>query len=302
MNEAVTFLIPVYNGLPFLHEAIASVLGQTEANWRLLLVDDGSTDGSREALTEYAEGRISVRHNPKNVGLYASLAAALQFVETEWVSILMQDDRIKPFYLAEMLQLIDQYPDVPAIWATEDIIGMEGRLRRKGKDTFRLERIEPIPQSWLSVLRVGCFWTISGSLTRTDFLRALPFRADLPHCGDYEWLLRAIRISPFLYYERSLAELREHAGQASAANLASGRNARESYAILADNFRRHASDATFSQVASICLRRLGLTLRQGLGATAHCRAKAVSHLAKCFVQFAWLPFTYRREIGGASHE
>ena len=294
MSEAVTFLIPVYNGLPFLHEAIASVLNQTETGWKLLLVDDGSTDGSREVLAKYADARISIRYNSRNLGLYPSLSATLLCVETEWVSILMQDDHLKPFYLREMLALSKEHPDIPAIWATEDIIGKEGGLQRKGKDTFRLQRIEPVPASWLSVLRDGCIWTISGSLTRTEFLRDIPFRTDLPHCGDYEWLLRAIRVSPFLYYERSLAELREHAGQASTANLASGRNVREAYSILADNFRRHAPDATFSQVASVCLRRFRLTLRQGLSAAAHLRTKAVVDLAKCLVQFACLPVNYRR--------
>ncbi|MGA2580354.1 MAG: hypothetical protein ABSH24_30525, partial [Bryobacteraceae bacterium] len=129
-----------------------------------------------------------------------------------------------------------------------------------------------------------------------DFLRALPFRTDLPHCGDYEWLLRAIRISPLLYYQRTLAELREHSGQASAANLASGRNVRESYSIIAENFRRHPADITFGQALAVCSRRARLALRQMLGAIAHGRVKATGSLGKYAVRFVSLPMKCRSTI------
>jgi|SRR5580692_3913494 glycosyltransferase involved in cell wall biosynthesis len=294
IEPAVTFVIPVYNGLPFIHEAIASVLNQTSPQWNLLVIDDASTDGSREVLRRHVGERIRFDQNRRNLGLYPTLAAALRLVETEWVSILMQDDRLKPFYLAEMLALAEKHPAIPVIWANEDILGKEGQLLRPGKNTSRIEQIDPVPESWRRALMEGCIWTISGSFTKTDFLRTLPFRADLPHCGDYEWLLRAIRISPLLYYQRTLAELREHSGQASAANLASGRNVRESYAIVAENLRRHPSDITFGQAAAVCLRRATLAIRQMLGAVAHGRMKSTASLAKYALRFASLPVNFRR--------
>jgi len=296
MKPAVTFVIPVYNGLPFLHEAVASILNQTATEWSLLLIDDASTDGSREALARYRDERTTVQQNPRNFGLYGSLSVALEMVESEWVAILMQDDHLKPSYLEEMLTLARRHPNIPVIWANEDIIGKEGQLLRRGKDTSRTERFAPTPDSWRSVLMEGCIWTISGSFTRVDFLRALPFRTDLPHCGDYEWLLRAIRISPLLYYQRTLAELREHSGQASAANLASGRNVRESYSIIAENFRRHPADITFGQALAVCSRRARLALRQMLGAIAHGRVKATGSLGKYAVRFVSLPMKCRSTI------
>jgi glycosyltransferase involved in cell wall biosynthesis len=291
MKPSVTFVIPVYNGLPFLHEAIKSVLSQTSSQWNLLLIDDASTDGSRKALDQYLDERTTLHCNRRNLGLYPSLSTALQWVESEWVSILMQDDRLKPTYLAEMLTLAERHANIPVIWANEDIIGREGQLLRRGKDTSRTERIEPTPDSWRSALMQGCIWTISGSFTKADFLRALPFRADLPHCGDYEWLLRAIRISPLLYYQRTIAELREHSGQASAANLASGRNVRESYSIVAENFHRYPADITFGQALAICARRARSALRQMLGAFAHGRVRASVSLVKFAARFVWLPIS-----------
>jgi glycosyltransferase involved in cell wall biosynthesis len=293
MKPAVTFVIPVYNGLPFLHEAMTSILNQTSTEWSLLLIDDASTDGSRAALAQYLDERTTACYNPRNIGLYATLSTALRRVESEWVSILMQDDRLKPSYLAEMLTLAKRHADIPVIWATEDIIGKEGQLLRKGRDTCRTKRFDPAPDTWRSVLMIGCMWTISGSFTRVDFLRALPFRTDLPHCGDYEWLLRAIRISPLLHYMRPLAELREHSGQASAANLASGRNVKEAYSIIAENFRRHSGDITFGQALSVCSRRARLAFRQMLGAIYHGRISATAQLAKYTARFAWLPMSCR---------
>jgi len=293
MRASVTFVIPVYNGLPYLHEAIQSVLNQTYTEWQLFLVDDGSADGSVEEAARYLCDRVSIHSNGQNLGLYPSLSAVLRTVETDWVVILMQDDRLKPNYLAEMLTVAGQHPDVPAVWANEDIIGCDGQLLRRKKDTHRLERIIPGTEAWLFALMRGCFWTISGSLTTTEFFRAHPFRSDLPHCGDYEWLLRVLRTSPLLYYERTLAELREHPGQSSAANLASGRNVRESYSILAENLRRHPSDAPRDKVFAICLRRASLAIRQMLGAIAHRRASAAIDLARHAAYFMWLPFSYQ---------
>ena len=57
MDTPVQIILPVYNGLPYLSEAISSVFSQTVPHWRLILVDDGSTDGSQEALKSYNDPR-----------------------------------------------------------------------------------------------------------------------------------------------------------------------------------------------------------------------------------------------------
>ncbi len=294
MEPKVTFIIPVYNGLPYVAEAVDSVLAQTCPEWCLFLVDDCSQDNSRAIIQRYKDPRITCIDNPVNLGLYGSLAAVISKVQTDWVSILMQDDRLKPYYLEEIQNVLSRASSVRALWATEDTIGADGCVVREGRNTFRLENIRPGNPAWLSTLNRGCIWTISGSFTRKDLFQSFPFRTDLPHCGDYEWLLRAIRAESFLYYERSLAELRLHSLQASASNLRRAVDVAERYKILRDNLLLYADELAWSAAMEICERQARMLLRRVIVSISKLRLSAALTLISYFVRFSLLPFTYKR--------
>ena len=76
---AIDVLLPVRNGLPFLGEAIDSILKQTFSDWRLLVLDHGSSDGSLELAQRYEDqdARIEVYSFPKAHGLAGLLNAGL---------------------------------------------------------------------------------------------------------------------------------------------------------------------------------------------------------------------------------
>jgi len=293
MPPAVTFVVPVFNGVPFLQEAVESVFRQTHPQWNILLIDDASSDSSRSYLQTIRDHRVRVLFNERNQGLYPTLADAIELVDTEWVSILMQDDRLKPRYLEEMLGVIRQNTNARAIWATEDSIDESGKLLGAGKDTARMERIQPGVAPWRSVLFRGCIWTISGSLTARSLFQQFPFRHDLPHCGDYEWLLRAIREAEFVFYERPLAEVRLHSGQASTGNLRSARDLEEQLQVLRENFTRHPDDIGWGRRALICWRRSRLIFRRILSALARSRPRHASLLSKYLLQSIGMGFFYK---------
>ena len=193
----VTIVLPVYNGLPYLHEAVASVLAQTRRDWRLLLIDDASTDGSAEAIGTFDDPRIEARRHTQNVGLYATLAEAVAHVDTEFVAILMQDDRLHPDYLSALVSLAARFPTADGFWICEDTIDGQGHVIGRGQSSGRVEPIRPGVRPWRRALMKGCIWTISGSFSRRSLLADVPFRPDLPHCADYDWFLRASRTRPF---------------------------------------------------------------------------------------------------------
>ncbi len=238
----VAIILPVYNGAAYVQEAILSIYNQTSHDWRLYIIDDRSSDASRGIIDSLPHpGRVVVKHD-RNLGLYATLSETVRIVQEEWIAIVMQDDRAKPDWLATALALADRHPAIDALWANEDIIDAHGSRTRNGTDTGRIEIIQPGYPPWYSVLRRGCIWQISGSLTRARLLQALPFDSNLPHCGDYDWLLRAIRTAPFLYFERPLFDLRIHSAQASAGNLAAAKDVAESYLVIRKNVNENAID------------------------------------------------------------
>ena len=108
--STISVISPVYNVAQYLDKAVRSVCDQTYPDWELILVDDGSTDGSAALCDAWAkkDGRIRVLHKEnggvstaRNAGLDAALGAYIYFLDP--------DDYIHPQTLAVLLELIQQY-------------------------------------------------------------------------------------------------------------------------------------------------------------------------------------------------
>ena len=100
-------LVPTYNQACFLPAALDSLLAQTVLEWEALVVDDGSTDGTREILERYAAGDKRIRVFRKhNGGTASALNKGLQHAVGEWVCWLSSDDLFKPDKLAVHLKEI----------------------------------------------------------------------------------------------------------------------------------------------------------------------------------------------------
>ena len=99
----------VYNGQKYLNDSIGSLLRQTSHNWRLICIDDGSTDNSLSVLQNYAahDDRIEVIHQ-ENRGLSIARAVAFSHAKTDYVSILDCDDALSPDYIEKMTETIVQ--------------------------------------------------------------------------------------------------------------------------------------------------------------------------------------------------
>ena len=107
-------LIPIYNAGKYLREAIDSVLKQTEEDYEIILVNDGSTDGSGDVCDEYAGKyeRISAIHK-ENGGLLSSRRTGLKASRGEYIIHLDQDDWLAEGALSRLKEVISSHdPDV----------------------------------------------------------------------------------------------------------------------------------------------------------------------------------------------
>jgi glycosyltransferase involved in cell wall biosynthesis len=95
-----SFIVPVYNVVPFLNACLDSIQAQSERDWECLCIDDGSTDGSGAILDTYAQqdGRFKVIHQA-NAGVSAARNLGLSLAQGEWVSFVDSDDTIVEDYL-----------------------------------------------------------------------------------------------------------------------------------------------------------------------------------------------------------
>jgi glycosyltransferase involved in cell wall biosynthesis len=194
---------------------ISSLLDAVDRQCIVFFLDDASVDETFKIISAVSLHGARILRNDRNLGLFATLNIALQEVETEYVSLLFQDNLVETEYFEQMRLLVERNPEVGFLWSGVTTIDDFGRVIRLGLDTGREEIFLPGRQSWMAALQRGCFWTIGASISKAQRLRHYGFRTDLPQCGDHEFLLRAIREDAFLYLERPLVKLRLHSGNAS---------------------------------------------------------------------------------------
>lgn len=100
----VSIIVPAYNAGRWLPAAVRSVLAQTEQDWELVLVDDGSTDATPGLCDGYAasDARIRVEHTP-NAGVSAARNSGLKLCRGQWILFLDADDVLHPDMIRIML-------------------------------------------------------------------------------------------------------------------------------------------------------------------------------------------------------
>ena len=110
MEELVSIIMPNYNGGRFLPETLESVLSQTYKNWELLIVDDCSTDGSRELIGSYAEkdDRIRPVFLEENSGAAQARNVALLAAKGKWIAFLDSDDLWLPEKLEKQIAFMTE--------------------------------------------------------------------------------------------------------------------------------------------------------------------------------------------------
>lgn len=105
-NSLVSIIMPTFNRAYILPSAIDSVLKQTYQDWELIIVDDGSTDGTLQLIQNFNDSRIKY-HAQEHKGPSAARNYAFTFVEGEWIAYLDSDNELFPDYLKEMVENIE---------------------------------------------------------------------------------------------------------------------------------------------------------------------------------------------------
>ena len=133
-NPDVTVAMPVYNGMPHVAAAIESVLNQTYDNLRLVVIDDGSTDGTSDYLATLDDPRIVLSPNPQNLGFEGAWNRALDQAEgsTYW-KLLCADDLLFPHCVATEVAALEAHPDVVMTSSRRRIIDDDGRTLVKAR-------------------------------------------------------------------------------------------------------------------------------------------------------------------------
>ena len=122
----VSVIVAVYNGMPYLPEAVESILTQTLRDLIVLIVDDGSTDGTADYLSGLTDPRIQVVHQP-NRGRSAARSRALAMCDTEFVAVMDADDVSLPGRLEAEWRFLQEHHDVGLVGTQVAYFATAGR-------------------------------------------------------------------------------------------------------------------------------------------------------------------------------
>lgn len=240
---AVSVIMPSYNHAPYIGQAIESVLSQTLADLELIIIDDGSTDGTREILQRYSDPRLKVVLRERNVGAAQGSNDGLRMASAPFVAMISSDDFFAPHKLETQLRAIRADANVAAVFCRPRIVDHAGNEFPPGAHPWsglfssgRWAR----PQLLRRLFYEGNFLCHPSVLLRREIYdRAGDYDVRLSSLGDCDmWMRTAIAVDgDFVVLDAPLLSFRAHETNTSgpsAANVQCGEN---EWPLIVDRMR-----------------------------------------------------------------
>lgn len=237
----VSVLLPVRNGLPFLPDAMASILSQTCRDFELLVVNDGSSDGSDEAVRATGDPRVRLLAAPGR-GLARALNIGLAEARGQYVARHDADDLSHPERLERQLAFLDAHGDVDVLASRVAFIDADGApVRSAWTEAVQDQWDRALTPDAIARLMPRTCCVVHGSvMARRDALGAVGgYSEQLGVAQDYDLWLRMLPRHRFARLPEPLYTFRIHSDQVSTQAAAEQR--RQSIAAKLRYLRRTAS-------------------------------------------------------------
>lgn len=236
--EKVSIVMPTYNRLAYLKEALASVMEQTWTDWELVISDDGSTDGTREYLKSLTDPRIKVFLQPSHLGQFGQFNFLIEKSSSSLVQILCDDDRLFGERSLERLILAwENLPRETGFLRVNHVLDANSSLSR-----YEKHALPSLISEDKSDLFFGLFGCIAGSITNMSFrkhcaIQAGMFRTDMHIAGDFDFWTRMGRLFPLALCQEEIVWVRMHAGQVFATENNRGEAIAQMRKVVEEIFR-----------------------------------------------------------------
>lgn len=197
----ITIAIPFFNAETYLKASIESVIAQTYTDWKLLLVDDGSTDNSLKIANEYAQKdtRIKVFSDGQNKNLGYRLNQITTLVDTIYLGRMDADDLIHPEKIERQIKILENNPSIDVIGTNACVIDENDNvtcLRYKFDNPNALKKVNGFIHASI--------------VAKTEWFKQNPYDVQAVRIEDIELWYRTFRKSNFvmlcapLYFYRDL--------------------------------------------------------------------------------------------------
>ncbi len=283
----VTVLLPCHDHAAFVEEAVRSVMTQTHDDVELIVIDDGSSDGSA-AVLERVHRRAPAAFQflrQENQGLVATLQRGLELATGTYVCELASDDSLPPESLARRVAFLESHPSHVGVFTDACRVDGEARTDERLLDDARrtlFEAVDPIPTMLRGVLPI-----FATGLFRTEALRDCG-GFDAQHFRFYEDLDTPVRLAlagRLGQIDEPLFWRREHASNVSSVTG----HVRRELATCYEQLLRLPACAPYTELLAHRRYRAYLALGQHIGTCSEPDARDVAVLRKAWPLGWWHP-------------
>lgn len=200
----LSIIVPVYQVAPYLEKCVASILGQTFSDFEVLLVDDGSTDGSGALCDALAEkdARVRVIHKP-NGGVSSARNAGLDIARGRYIGFVDADDWIEPAFYEKLVRNLEAHPDVDVCIGGISDVREDGSIHLHFQK--KLERQILVPDYAMKLVgernRLSCY-TVD-NIYRRELLHGIRFVEQIHFGEDLIFIMEVYRKARAMLYDPS---------------------------------------------------------------------------------------------------
>jgi hypothetical protein len=211
---SISVVMSVFNGQAFLSEAIESILGQTFRAFEFVVIDDGSTDKTREIISAYASRDARMRvFCHKNKGRAESLNIGISLAKGNYIARMDADDVAPPHRLQDQDDFMQHHPEVGLLGGAVELINTQGHVFKTVRPPLQDSEIRS------AMLHYNPIFHSSVIMRKEVVLAVGGYRKALFDADDYDLFLRIGEQSRFANLGEPVLQYRIHANQVSVQNM-----------------------------------------------------------------------------------
>ena len=205
----VSILLPVYNAAHTIQETLDSIFNQTYTDYEIIIINDGSTDGSEEIILQNKDSRIHYYSNPENKGLIYTLNQGIDLCQGEYIVRIDADDIMLPTRIEKQLEYMDKNPQIAAsgsaVWNFDGI----------HRDRLYIPPLQPEKMHYRILL--GSTVPHPAAIIRKSVLdrHNIRFNPDYIHAEDYKFWYDLLQYGDLANLKEPLIKYRHSSTQVS---------------------------------------------------------------------------------------
>jgi glycosyltransferase involved in cell wall biosynthesis len=228
----IDIMLPYYGDVALMQTAVRSVIAQSDPDWRLTVVDDGTEPGVPEWFAALDDPRVRYQRNEQNLGVTGNFNKCLDLARCEYMVMMGTDDVMLPGYVAQIRRIVKEYPGVGIIQPGVEVIDSAGQvvntIADQAKARIYLPRFTGTVlmggEALAASLLRGCWFYFPSLCWRTEAIKKAGFRPDLDIIQDLAIVVDMIEAGATMALSDDLAfQYRRHDASVSSAEAVAGK-------------------------------------------------------------------------------